>query len=73
MYFAKIVEERVLPGGPILPPMHPYTEALMSATRSRPSNSSPDRAPVRAAAEFPEIPPGCRFVSRCPRRLKSRL
>jgi len=70
MYFAKIVEERVLPGGPILPPMHPYTEALMSAAPV--PDPRIEARIVRLFGPLPsprEIPPGCRFVSRCPRRL----
>ena len=74
MYFAKIVEERVLPGGPILPPMHPYTEALMSAAPvPDPRIRSPDRAPVRAAAESPGNPARLSVCLALPTPARSRL
>ncbi|HMG49744.1 MAG TPA: ABC transporter ATP-binding protein [Inquilinus sp.] len=70
MYLGKIMEqgrvEEVFGGG-----THPYTEALLSAIRS----PNPDEAPrerIRLTRETPspiDVPPGCRFATRCHRKL----
>jgi peptide/nickel transport system ATP-binding protein len=69
MYLGALMEQgdadRVL-----APPYHPYTEALLSAIPI--PNPGAGRSPVRLRAGAPspsELPPGCRFHPRCPRRL----
>jgi oligopeptide/dipeptide ABC transporter ATP-binding protein len=54
-------------------PMHPYTQALIA---SKPK-TSPDEEKTRVtlAGEIPsamDIPPGCRFYTRCPRMITGR-
>jgi peptide/nickel transport system ATP-binding protein len=54
----------------LAPPYHPYTEALLSAIPV-PDPRAP-RGAVRLRTGMPiggEIPKGCRFHPRCPRRL----
>ena len=69
MYLGQVMEcgsaEEVLE-----PPYHPYTEALLSAV------SVPDprveQKRIRLDGEIPSAlapPPGCRFATRCPRRI----
>ena len=69
MYLGQVMEygsaEEVLE-----PPYHPYTEALLSAV------SVPDprveQKRIRLEGEIPSAlapPPGCRFATRCPRRI----
>jgi peptide/nickel transport system ATP-binding protein len=69
MYLGAIAEvgpvERVF-----APPYHPYTEALLSAVPV----PDPDHAGARILLEGPvpradEVPRGCPFATRCPRRL----
>ncbi|WP_413992706.1 dipeptide ABC transporter ATP-binding protein [Labrys okinawensis] len=70
MYLGKVMErgrvEEIFS-----PPYHPYTEALLSAVHS----PDPDAVPkerIRLAGETPSpinVPPGCRFASRCHRKL----
>jgi peptide/nickel transport system ATP-binding protein len=69
MYLGTVAElgpvERVF-----APPYHPYTEALLSAVPV----PDPDRAVVRILLEgrvpsAGEIPRGCPFATRCPRRI----
>jgi peptide/nickel transport system ATP-binding protein len=71
MYLGTIAElgpvERVF-----TPPYHPYTEALLSAVPV----PDPDHAVARILLEgrvprADEIPPGCPFATRCPRRIGS--
>ena len=71
MYLGTVAElgpvERVF-----APPYHPYTEALLSAVPV----PDPDRAVVRILLEgrvpsAGEIPRGCPFATRCPRRIGS--
>ncbi|MEW6261915.1 MAG: ABC transporter ATP-binding protein [Thermodesulfobacteriota bacterium] len=51
------------------PPFHPYTEALLSAVPRLGARES-QRIRLRGdAAAFEPVPAGCRFHSRCPRRL----
>jgi peptide/nickel transport system ATP-binding protein len=52
------------------PPYHPYTEALLSAVHSPDTTVRQER--VRLTGETPspiDVPPGCRFASRCHRKL----
>ncbi|MBN9509040.1 MAG: ABC transporter ATP-binding protein [Alphaproteobacteria bacterium] len=69
MYLGQVMES-----GPVAalfdPPYHPYTEALLSAV------PVPDptirSARIRLAGEIPSplnVPKGCRFATRCPRKL----
>ncbi len=69
MYLGKVVEfgevEDVF-----APPYHPYTEALLSAVPV----PDPDAARPRIVLEGPlpsatDLPPGCPFSTRCPRRI----
>lgn len=69
MYLGQIVES-----GPteqlIRPPYHPYTEALLSAAPLL--DAEPGRLAIRLAGDAPSaaaVPAGCRFHTRCPRRL----
>jgi peptide/nickel transport system ATP-binding protein len=69
MYLGRIMElgpaERVFDG-----PHHPYTEALLSAA---PSVDGGSRERIRLAGEIPSamnVPSGCVFHTRCPRRLE---
>jgi peptide/nickel transport system ATP-binding protein len=65
MYAGRILERRAL-AGPIAPPIHPYTEALLAAA------PVPDPA-VRVRQVLLPGPgaygPGCAFAPRCPRCL----
>jgi len=70
MYLGKVMEKGTVDeifGGVT----HPYTEALLSAVRS----IDPDKRPrqrIRLEGEMPspiEVPRGCRFASRCPRKV----
>ncbi|HZK49277.1 MAG TPA: dipeptide ABC transporter ATP-binding protein [Thermoleophilia bacterium] len=69
MYLGRVMEMgdsvRVL-----TPPFHPYTEALLSAVPV----ADPDvtQTPIRLGGTVPsamDVPAGCRFHPRCPRRL----
>lgn len=54
------------------PPMHPYTEALLSAIPIPDPDVRQER--IRLTGSVPSavnIPPGCRFHTRCPRKLGS--
>ena len=70
MYAGRIMEQgtadEVFAG-----PWHPYTEALLSAIPV--ANPDQRRAnPIRLRGEVPspiDPPPGCRFASRCPRKI----
>jgi peptide/nickel transport system ATP-binding protein len=72
MYLGRIMElgpaERVFDG-----PHHPYTEALLSAA---PSVDGDSRERIRLEGEIPSavnVPSGCVFHTRCPRRLEGDL
>ena len=67
MYFGRVVES-----GPksnlFAQPMHPYTQALMSATPSLRAADRRQRIPIHGEPPSPLAPPpGCAFASRCPR------
>jgi peptide/nickel transport system ATP-binding protein len=69
MYLGSIVEYG--PKSKVLaPPYHPYTEALLSSLSLPRENGSQKR--IRLAGAVPsarDIPPGCRFHTRCPRKV----
>jgi len=72
LYLGRIMElgpaERVFDG-----PHHPYTEALLSAA---PSVDGDGRARIKLEGEIPSavnVPSGCVFHTRCPRRLEGDL
>jgi peptide/nickel transport system ATP-binding protein len=69
MYLGQVMES-----GPVAelfdPPYHPYTEALLSAVPVPDPTIRTTR--VRLEGEIPSplnVPPGCRFATRCPRKL----
>jgi dipeptide transport system ATP-binding protein len=67
MYFGRVVES-----GPkqqlFAQPLHPYTQALMSATPSLRAADRRERIPIHGEPPSPLAPPpGCAFASRCPR------
>jgi peptide/nickel transport system ATP-binding protein len=69
MYLGEIVEEGAV-DQVYNAPSHPYTEALLSAIPN-PDPTVPQR-PIRLEGEIPsarDIPSGCRFHTRCPRKL----
>jgi dipeptide transport system ATP-binding protein len=67
MYFGRVVES-----GPkarvFASPLHPYTQALMSATPALRAEDRRLRIPIAGEPPSPLAPPpGCAFASRCPR------
>ena len=69
MYLGQVMES-----GPVAalfdPPYHPYTEALLSAVPVPDPTLRTTR--IRLEGEIPSplnVPPGCRFATRCPRKL----
>ena len=69
MYLGEIVEEGAT-DAVYNAPSHPYTEALISAVPV--PDPSDDRAAIRLDGEVPsarDIPTGCRFHTRCPRKI----
>jgi peptide/nickel transport system ATP-binding protein len=69
MYLGSLVE--LGPAGKLFePPHHPYTEALVSAMPSLPSDEQRPRITIYGPLPSASRPPtGCRFHTRCPRFL----
>ena len=70
MYGGRIME--LGPTAAVLrPPFHPYTEALLSAVPSIEGDIETHRTRIRLKGEPGDTPPGpgCRFATRCHRRL----
>ncbi|MSP83191.1 MAG: ABC transporter ATP-binding protein [Alphaproteobacteria bacterium] len=71
MYLGQVMEAG--PAAAVFqPPYHPYTEALLSAVPIADPTIKQQR--VRLTGELPSIidpPKGCRFCTRCPRRIGS--
>jgi peptide/nickel transport system ATP-binding protein len=69
MYLGVIVEQG--PKNKVLtPPYHPYTEALLSSLSVPSPNATQERIRLEGAVPSArEIPHGCRFHTRCPRKL----
>jgi peptide/nickel transport system ATP-binding protein len=70
MYLGRVMEKG-LAEEIFTPPYHPYTEALLSAVHS-PDASARQQERIRLTGETPspiDVPPGCRFASRCHRKL----
>jgi peptide/nickel transport system ATP-binding protein len=70
MYLGRVMEKG-LAEEIFTPPYHPYTEALLSAVHS-PDASAKQQERIRLTGETPspiDVPPGCRFASRCHRKL----
>jgi peptide/nickel transport system ATP-binding protein len=68
MYLGKIVESGTT-ARLFSNPAHPYTKALLAARPSIHARERPVTDKVRAIGDPPspiDIPPGCRFASRCP-------
>jgi peptide/nickel transport system ATP-binding protein len=69
MYLGHIVEEGNVEAV-YKAPSHPYTEALVSANPSTTPNAQ--KSAIRLEGDVPsarEIPTGCRFHTRCPRKI----
>ncbi len=69
MYLGTVVEY-----GPktkvLSPPYHPYTEALLSSLSMPRAKASQDRIRLKGAVPSArDIPSGCRFHTRCPRKV----
>ena len=71
MYLGQIVE--LVPASHVfVPPHHPYTEALLSAIPTLDLTSRRERIHLRGAVpSLTNLPSGCRFHTRCPRKLGS--
>ncbi len=69
MYLGQVMEAGPVPAL-FAPPWHPYTEALLSAVPVPDPSVQTNR--IRLTGEIPsplDVPPGCRFATRCPRKL----
>jgi len=70
MYLGRIVEERRTDTGMLMPPYHPYTEALLSAVPVPEPTLEARRVRLTGALPSPKNPPpGCCFNTRCWRKL----
>ena len=51
-------------------PQHPYTQALLASAPTPNPAAKRDRPPLEGEPPSPiDLPPGCRFYSRCPKRI----
>ena len=70
MYLGRVVELRTAAGDRLVPPFHPYTEALLSAVPVPEPGLEARRVRLEGPLPSPkDPPPGCCFTTRCPRRL----
>jgi peptide/nickel transport system ATP-binding protein len=70
MYLGRVVEERRVIAGDVAPPMHPYAEALLAAVPVPDPTIAARRVRLEGPLPSPKNPPpGCRFATRCPRRI----
>ena len=70
MYLGRVMEQGTIEEV-FQPPYHPYTEALLSAVHTLDGSANKTRR-IRLTGETPSpvnLPAGCRFASRCPRKL----
>jgi oligopeptide/dipeptide ABC transporter ATP-binding protein len=68
MYLGHLVE--VAPKGILYAnPLHPYTQALLAAVPTTTKRSEDGRLPVGEIPSPIDIPPRCRFATRCPRAI----
>jgi peptide/nickel transport system ATP-binding protein len=69
MYMGKLAETGT-PEEVFVPPYHPYTEALLSAISIPDPMIEQEKIRLEGPVPSPVDPaPGCRFASRCPRRI----
>ena len=69
MYLGRNVESRPVGAGMLLPPYHPYTEALLSAVPVPEPGLVARRIRLTGPLPDPAAPPaGCCFADRCPRQ-----
>ncbi len=69
MYLGQIVELAVSESI-YLRPKHPYTEALLRSIPVPDPSVRPGKPPLEGDLPSPiDLPPGCRFYSRCPKRI----
>jgi peptide/nickel transport system ATP-binding protein len=69
MYLGRVMESGSV-ASVFAPPYHPYTEALLSAVPV--PDPTVEQKRIRLQGEVPSpinVPKGCRFASRCPRKL----
>jgi dipeptide transport system ATP-binding protein len=67
MYFGRVVESGAT-SAVFAQPLHPYTQALMSATPALRAADRRERITIHGEPPSPLAPPpGCAFASRCPR------
>ena len=70
MYLGRVVERRTSRGEVLMPPYHPYTEALLSAVPVPEPTLRARRVRLEGALPGPAGPSaGCCFSTRCPRKL----
>jgi oligopeptide/dipeptide ABC transporter ATP-binding protein len=68
MYLGRVVE--IAPADELFNnPLHPYTQALLSAVPSLLTERKTKRIPVRGEAELLGAGPACKFANRCFRSL----